>query len=116
MLALVNNEENAAESYDVEADDLRAAAEGVLRLFDEIDSRIYDASLEWCVLIIQLTSDPSLIRTLQNAADLILCLRLPKFSKLKINILSQRVNTRRLALVFRRNRAICSMQWLRFHR
>jgi len=43
MLALIRNEENAAENYDVEADDLEAAAKGVLSLFDEVDSRICDA-------------------------------------------------------------------------
>lgn len=43
MVALINNEENAAEGYDVETDDLEAAAKGVSNLFDEIDSRIYEA-------------------------------------------------------------------------
>jgi hypothetical protein len=41
MLALIKNEENVAD--DVEADDLEAAAKDVLSLFDEVDSRIYDA-------------------------------------------------------------------------
>jgi hypothetical protein len=50
MLALIKNEENAAENYDVEADDLETAAEGVLSLFDEVDSRIYDADQKRCVL------------------------------------------------------------------
>jgi hypothetical protein len=49
MLALIKNEENAAENYDVEADDLEAAAKGVLSLFDEVDSRIYDADQKGCV-------------------------------------------------------------------
>ena len=49
MLALIKNEENTAENYDVEADDLEAAAKGVLRLFDEVDSRIYDADQKRCV-------------------------------------------------------------------
>jgi len=44
MLALIKDDENAAESYDVEADDLEAAAKGVLSLFDEVDSRIYDSN------------------------------------------------------------------------
>jgi len=44
MLVLIKNEENAAENYDVEADDLEAAAKDVLSLFDEVDSRIYDAN------------------------------------------------------------------------
>ena len=52
MLALIKNEENAAENYDVEADDLDAAAEGVLSLFDEVDSIIYDADQKRCVYII----------------------------------------------------------------
>ena len=50
MLALIKNEENAAENYDVEANDLEAAANGVLSLFDEVDSRIYDADQTRCVL------------------------------------------------------------------
>ena len=49
MLALIKNEENAAENYDVEADDLEAAAKGVLSLFDEVDSRICDEDLKRCV-------------------------------------------------------------------
>jgi hypothetical protein len=49
MLALIRNEENAAENYDVEADDLEAAAKGVLSLFDEVDSRICDADQKRCV-------------------------------------------------------------------
>ena len=44
MLVLIKNEENAAENYDVEADDLEAAAKDVLSLFDEVDSRIFDAN------------------------------------------------------------------------
>ena len=56
MLALLKNEGNAAENYDVEVDDLQAAAGGILRLFDEVDSRIYEAGLEGCVFF--LTSDP----------------------------------------------------------
>jgi len=62
MLALIENQENAAESYDIEADDLETAAEGALRLFDEVDSRIYEAGLTWCVFILMF--DPSLTRTL----------------------------------------------------
>ena len=54
MLALIKNEENAAENYDVEADDLEAAAKGVLSLFDEVDSRIYYADQNRCVYIIHI--------------------------------------------------------------
>jgi hypothetical protein len=49
MLALIKNEEIAAENYDVETDDLETAAKGVLSLFDEIDSKIYDADQKRCV-------------------------------------------------------------------
>ena len=49
MLALIKNEDNAAENYDVEADDLETAAKGVLSLFDDVDSRIYDADQKRCV-------------------------------------------------------------------
>ena len=48
MLALIKNEEDA-ENYDAEADDLEVAAKGVLSLFDEIDSRIPDADQKRCV-------------------------------------------------------------------
>ena len=54
MLALIKNEENAAENYDVEADDLETAAKSVLSLFDEIDSRILDADQKRCAYIIRL--------------------------------------------------------------
>ena len=54
MLALIKNEENAAENYDVETDDLDAAAKGVLSLFDEVDSIISDADQKGCVFIIYL--------------------------------------------------------------
>jgi len=46
MLALIENEENEAGNYDVEADDLEAAAKDVLRLFDEVDSTIHDAEVK----------------------------------------------------------------------
>jgi len=42
MLALIENEENAVENYDVEASDLETAAKSVLSLFDEVDSKICD--------------------------------------------------------------------------
>lgn len=58
MLALINNEENAAEGHDVEADNLEAAAKGVSNLYDEIDSRIYEADKKrYLFLIIHLTFD-----------------------------------------------------------
>lgn len=55
MLALIKNEESAAENYDVEADDLETAAKGVLSLFDEVDSRLDDSDQKWYVQIIHLT-------------------------------------------------------------
>ena len=113
MLALIKNEENAAENYDVEADDLEAAAKGVLSLFDEIDSRIPDADHKRCVYIINILFN---LKTLQNTAYLNLYLRLPKSSKLEINILSQQANTPRLVLVSHPNRTIYSMQWRHFLR
>ena len=54
MLALIKNEENTGENYDVEADDLETAAKSVLSLFDEIDSRILDADQKRCAYIIPL--------------------------------------------------------------
>ena len=53
MLALIKNEENAVENYDVEADDLETAAKGVLSLFDEID----DADQKRCVFYINRASN-----------------------------------------------------------
>ena len=116
MLALIKNEENVIDNYDVEANDLEAAAKGVLNLFDEIHSGINDADLKRCTFYLTLTFGSSLTEILYTVAYLNLYLRLPKSSKLKIDILSQRVNTHRLVLGFHPNRAISSMQWLRFHR
>lgn len=115
MLALIENEENEEGSYDVEVDDLEAAAKDVLRLFDEVDSTIYDAEVKRYVFIIHSVFDPSLTRG-KNVAYLNLCLRLPKFFSLKIGTLSQQVNIHRSVPVFHRNQTIYLMQWLRFHR
>ena len=69
MLALIKNEENAAESYDVEADDLEAAAKGVLSLFDEVDSRIYVADQERCVYIIHLVFNLKMDTTIYSLSE-----------------------------------------------
>jgi len=54
MLALINTEGQADESHDAEATDLQVAAEGAVKLFDDLESTIYDAGLRKYVGLVYL--------------------------------------------------------------
>jgi len=52
MLALINTEGQTDESHDAEAIDLQVAAEGAVKLFDDLESTIYDAGLRKYVILV----------------------------------------------------------------
>jgi hypothetical protein len=52
MLALINMQDQADESHEGEAFDLQVAAEGAIKLFEDLESTIYDAGLKRYIALI----------------------------------------------------------------